>query len=975
MPPIQAAPSDFVQFAIYMPSKGGVERFDFSKRRYLKEIYDSKAQRKLLMAGRQVEKCQTIQTLISSFDGKLIPAGCVRVGDLLATMDDHGVKITHGRVTWVSQHLTKPCLRIKTRQGHIIEIATTHPMRLWNRWVEGEQLKVGDRLAAVRQAGVFTRKRKLPDCRIRLTAYLIGDGGIGGPGCCNFTSLPGKKLNEFLRDLQCVRNTYKVLTREGAHAKTVRIHVGQIRKWLQEDGLFGHKSATKFIPDWVFDLDRRQTALFLNRLWSTDGHVKQNGHSKYSIEYCSISQKLIKQVQSLLWKFGIPSKIRENWPNIYKKRGEKRIAYILRVETQEGIRRFLTEVGAFTKSEKIRPPASGVNNNRDTYPKEINGLVARILASRGSDDWHGNRDGSLHGRGLRRTLKYAPTRGKLAQYIRFFRSDLRFDQELVDALERHLDTDLYWDEITEITKIGNQECVDFEVGGTHNFVAEGLVTHNSTLLGNTCLSYCAMNPFFRVLYVSPSNVQSKVFSRDRLKEPMEISPVLKHYSNSKLLSNVLEKKFVNQSQITLRFAFLNADRVRGIPADLVNIDEFQDILLENIPVIEECASHSEWKLFTYSGTPKSLDNSLEHYWTRFSTQNEWAVPCKHHGTPGNPSSWHWNILDEEHIGDYYLICDKCGREIFPSDPDCFWTAMNPHPKVEKPFDGYRLPQLMVPWIEFADIKDKQRKYSRAKFHNEVLGRSYDSGTRPLTRRNVQSNCWDQLSMQYYRDVIKWTSQYPVFMGIDWGSGEGSYTVVTLGGYLPFAPERFTYFYFHRFEGVESEPKVQLDVIKALVRDFSVRYIGVDYGGGHWPNDELVREFGAEKVKKYQWIGNPKKKIAFEPRLGVPRFLCHRTEVMSDIFNAIKRCDVFHYPRWEEFEDPFGSDFLNIFSEYNERLRTNVFKHAPGCPDDSFHASLYAFLASFFFKTRPDVILPTKEVDREMEDSAEDLDVK
>ena len=199
--------------------------------------------------------------------------------------------------------------------------------------------------------------------------------------------------------------------------------------------------------------------------------------------------------------------------------------------------------------------------------------------------------------------------------------------------------------------------------------------------------------------------------------------------------------------------------------------------------------------------------------------------------------------------------------------------------------------------------------------------------------------------------------------------------MTLGGYLPFAPEKFTYFYWRRFEGIESEPRVQLEVIKQHARDFNVKFIGVDYGGGFWPNDELVRDFGAEKVKKYQWVGQIKKKIVFEPRLGVPRYLCHRTEVMSDIFNAIKRADVFRYPRWEEFEDPFAMDFLNIFSEYNERARMNVYKHAAGHPDDSFHSSVYCFLASYFYKVRPDVILPQKEVDRDHQGgSREDLDI-
>lgn len=980
---VPATPSQFVEFAFYIPEKGQLERFDFSKRPYLRAIYDTPSKRRLVLAGRQVEKTLKTSNYVVLADGCLKEAGNIVVGDSVATMALDGNTMMTGDIIWVSRRYTKPCVRVKTRQGHVVEIALTHPMRLWDRWVTGGDLKVGDRIASVRKCGLFTGSTSMPDERVRITAYLLGDGHFGKQ--LSFTS-SCKKLDEFLADVQAVGGSV-TRYKHGKLSEQVRIHSGPIHSWLKEDGLLGHKSASKFIPSWVFGLDKRQTALFLNRLWSTDGHVKQNNASKYSIEYSSISLLLIKQVQALLWKFGVPSKIRENWPNIYKRRGEKKLAYLLRIETQDGVSCFLTEIGAFTKSEGIELPSKSSNNNRDTYPKELNELIGGILASRGSDDWHENRANvSLHLQGLRRTLKYPPTKSKILEYVQFFREHSGFDQKKVDTLESYTHTDLFWDEVVELTDIGPQECVDFEVDGTHNFVAEGLVTHNSTLLGNTCLTYSAMNPHFRTLYVSPSNQQTKVFSRDRVKEPINLSPVLKTFTDSRLLDNVLEKSFSNHSKIILRFAFLNADRVRGLSADLVMIDEFQDIVLDNVPVIEECAFHSYWKMFLYSGTPKSLDNTLEYYWSRFSTQNEWVVPCKRHGFPNKPGSWHWNILDEDNISPSGLICDKCGNPISAADPECCWMALNPNPKVEKPYEGYRLPQIMVPWVDFAEIADKQKKYPRAKFYNEVLGRSYDSGTRPLTRQDIIQNCRDDLSMQYYTQVEELSTHYPIFLGADWGSGENSYTVVSLGGYLPFDPEHFTYFYIKRFEGVEADPRFQIKTIKDLVTRFNVRYIGADYGGGHWPNDELVRSFGAEKVKKYQYVGNVKKKIAFEPRLGVPRYLCHRTEVMSDVMNAIKRANVFRYCRWEEFEDPFGMDFLNIFTEYNERMKMNIYRHAIGMTDDTFHSCLYCFLVSFFYKPRPDVILPTREIDRSEktqetrdayeggEESMDDLDV-
>lgn len=481
----------------------------------------------------------------------------------------------------------------------------------------------------------------------------------------------------------------------------------------------------------------------------------------------------------------------------------------------------------------------------------------------------------------------------------------------------------------------------------------------STLLGNKLLSYSCIQTALNSLYVSPTNQQSKVFSQDRLKEPIETSDYLKSWTTTKLSDNVFLKKFINRSQITLRYAYLNADRCRGIPADVIVLDELQDLLTDNIPVIEECASHSHLKIFMYSGTPKSLDNTIEYYWTAYSTQNEWIVPCHRHliKTPAGISKIHWNILSEDHIGKTCLICDKCKNPIYPSDKDAQWVSLNPNiiKQVPKPYEGYRIPQLMVPWIKHDDLIQKQKTYSRPKFFNEVLGLSYDSGTRPLTRQDVMDNCHSDIQLTTaYQDKVKTIvgHTFPVFAGIDWGTGENTYTVMTLGTYLN--DGKFTIFYVHRFEGRESEPQVQIEEISRKISEYRVSLVGCDYGGGFWPNDELTRRFGWQRIVKYQY-STPSTKVRWED--GLKRFLVHRTEVMSDIFNAIKRRDVFRFPNWEQFQLPYGADFLNIFSEYSEQLRTNVYKKSPACTDDTFHSVLLCFLASMIRNPRPDIIAP------------------
>ena len=163
---------------------------------------------------------------------------------------------------------------------------------------------------------------------------------------------------------------------------------------------------------------------------------------------------------------------------------------------------------------------------------------------------------------------------------------------------------------------------------------------------------------------------------------------------------------------------------------------------------------------------------------------------------------------------------------------------------------------------------------------------------------------------------------------------------------------------HRFTGEDTEPERQLEKIEEILRAFNVRIIGVDYGGGHYPNDFLVRKFGRERVMKYQYVARLAGKVKWEPKLQ--RWVVHRTEVMSAIFNAIKRGTVFEFPRWKEFKDPYGQDMLNIFSEYNDKIRMIQYGHTPGKTDDTFHSLLYCMLASMVVKPRPDIIAPSKE---------------
>jgi len=380
------------------------------------------------------------------------------------------------------------------------------------------------------------------------------------------------------------------------------------------------------------------------------------------------------------------------------------------------------------------------------------------------------------------------------------------------------------------------------------------------------------------------------------------------------------------------------------------IDELQDIIPDIIPVIEQSLSHSPYRILRYAGTPKSLDNTIAWYWENHSTMNEWVIPCD--------ACNHWNIPGEKHIGLEHLICDKCGKQIYPNHDRAQWASMRSpkwlkDPPIKRPFEGYRIPQIITPWVDWHDINDNRRLYTRAKFINEVLGQAYDHADKLLTKSKLLPNCTS--SPMTLEHALKFKSNAKIYFGIDWGGGseaeeKKSFTVLTVGAYLG---GKFTFIYFKRYEGAAAEDDVMMADIIRLANLFGVSILGTDYGGGHVYNGELIRTFGLKRLARYQYVGT--KQIYFDKHLA--RFMVNRTEALMALVNALTRHDMIRLPQWDDIETPFMSDLLAVFAETAEHGRKTTVTRSPGASDDTIHAMLYCLLASMIHYPRPDIIAP------------------
>jgi len=478
----------------------------------------------------------------------------------------------------------------------------------------------------------------------------------------------------------------------------------------------------------------------------------------------------------------------------------------------------------------------------------------------------------------------------------------------------------------------------------------------STTICNLQLIESIITPHWRSLYVSPSALQTRQYSNEKLRPTIYDSPFVKGgFAGKGVTDQVFEKTLLNGSYMFLRYAFLTAARARGIPASRVFFDEAQDLLKDNIKVISQSLSASRLAAGVegremIAGTPLTFANTLEEYW-QWSTQNEWLVPCD------CKAPRYWNMIGPTNIGKKGLICSSknCGKPLNAAAGQ--WVSFQPG----EHYVGYHISQLMVPWKQEPDAWSAEivlpfDKWPESKFNNEILGLSYDNASSPVTRMDLQANCYPQQEIPN-KNTRKFVWQkgpaqagLRVFAGIDWGEGreegavEGgvkrfaSWTVLTLGGYVG---DKFWPFAMKRYVGKDVDPEIIIPDVLHLCGYWNVEVVGADWGHGWGMNSRIMKAIGKPRVMQFAYSSNLGEKKRWDA--NAYKFIINRNSALVNVFSSIKQ-GKYVFPEWEEFE-PFGKDILAEYVEYNERTRTMKYDHPIDQPDDALHSLVYCKLAA------------------------------
>lgn len=425
--------------------------------------------------------CLTGETRIALASGELVPiASLVGKQPVVACLDGWHMSVAGASKVWKTG--TKPVFRLITQTGRVVRATGNHPFRMLSSWRPLGDLRPGDRIAVPRTLPDNPLPELWDPDRLILLAHLIGDGSFLKDLPLRYASTDPDNLQAVALAARSFGVTPRLTVEPCSRCLNVFLPApfpltkgrrNPIVRWLDELELFDKRSHEKFVPTSVLSLGTAQIALFLRHLWATDGCIWSRGPEakgpRVCVYYATNSEQLANDVQHLLTRLGITSRISK-----VRKVGYK-VGLHVSITGAVDQMRFLERVGGFGPRSDAAMRAFDVlatvnaNTNRDRVPKEFWDLVrARMTQNGVSQGAMATRRGTAYGGTSH--FRFAPSRAVLADYA----------AQLDDLeLKELANSDVLWDSVVSIEPDGIEDVYDMSVLGPHNFVANGVIVHNS----------------------------------------------------------------------------------------------------------------------------------------------------------------------------------------------------------------------------------------------------------------------------------------------------------------------------------------------------------------------------------------------------------------------------------------------------------------------------------------------------------------
>lgn len=341
------------------------------------------------------------------------------------------------------------------------------------------------------------KKTEINGNKSRLLGLIIGDGTVYNHGFrsskyINIVNTNNDILNDFKNILknEFKNENFKVFLKPRTKIGTKDCF--EIRaKGKIYDFVYNYLGENKFIvPEVIFKSDKKIKSNFLKGLYSTDGTICKRGRG-YGVIFYSISKKLCSDVKLLLLEFGINARIyKMNMVGSPLNKNRKYSLFSVIINKQRDIKKF-KQIGFIDKNrqEKFFRISKILKLNRDNF--SIPYICKEVILN-------------FNNNVREKTINIRP---KKTQKISKYNLKRLAKYSKGDYIKNLANSDLNFIKIKSIKKEKHRKCFVFDliVPKEHNFIANGIVSHNSyseltmqedinNIVAMECLHVCWIHP-------------------------------------------------------------------------------------------------------------------------------------------------------------------------------------------------------------------------------------------------------------------------------------------------------------------------------------------------------------------------------------------------------------------------------------------------------------------------------------------------
>ncbi|MEK6970868.1 MAG: LAGLIDADG family homing endonuclease [archaeon] len=431
------------------------------------------------------------------------------------------IKQIVGKAVAASKRVPEKMVRVTTQTGKTIKCTHTHPLFKAHRAkadaTPAESLKAGDFIATPRSITVHGTPQPLhPVGRGKTNAVhirfpektsfqfgqfiglLLGEGNARAHDNSTgliFTNSDHENIELFRKVSDDLFGLHFSERMKGITA-TCDLPSVELYRFLQTNTpeLLNY-SRQRTIPAIIQKSDLVTIKGFIQAFIEGEGHVqavRSNGKKQSTIEVSSASERLLIELSHLLLRFGIVSTTQKTRKMATNGRRIKRDYWRMTI-SGDFARKFAHEIGFITQRKKeaceqlfgFKP-----NTNIDVVPGTSE-EIRRIRETLGLSQFQMEMPRTTYQhyeRGDRNPTRgnlYLIAAGFMNRYNENGYEDVQLRHDITNLMKMAI-SDIFWDQVKKVEEIPVEEYVyDMEIEGTHNFISNGIYSHNSMLLHAT----------------------------------------------------------------------------------------------------------------------------------------------------------------------------------------------------------------------------------------------------------------------------------------------------------------------------------------------------------------------------------------------------------------------------------------------------------------------------------------------------------